>query len=198
MRGAGADAPDQRRQGTAGRLFPPADAHLRHDCSLAQVGATRCPAVGPQAAGCPDRAHRDHELLLLPQRLRPHPRPAQRARPGERGGYRLVRDRARAFRVGRVRLGLDGARGGGGGRRRSQGSACPSGLGPASGQHRCRQPDQVAGPAERCPVRRAPRQGGRGGSHHHRVAPFPFPPLPPAAPPRLPTPAPVCALAFPG
>ena len=78
MRHAGAHEAHQRRQEPAGGAVAAADRHLRHGRDTGPLAGARRAAAGAQASGRAHRPHRDHELLFLPQRLRPGPRPSQR------------------------------------------------------------------------------------------------------------------------
>ena len=158
MRHAGAHEAHQRRQEPAGGAVAAADRDLRHGGNAGPLAGARRAAAGAQASGRARRAHRDHELLFLPQRLRPRPRAGQRARQGQRGGYRLVRHRPRPGGPGGRGLGPHRApdRGAGGGR---PGRADESPVAAAAG--RTQTPSQP-GPAQAGPAQPSivPAQGG--------------------------------------
>ena len=99
-------------------LSPPPDCHVRHGRGASSMDGARRAAAGKEASRRPGDSHRDHELLLLPQRLRPRRQPPERARQGQCARRRLVRHRARPERHGGRELGTDGAADRGPSRRR--------------------------------------------------------------------------------
>ena len=154
MRHGGAGEAHQHWPQPPGGLVPAAHGHLRPGRGALSMDGARRAAAGKEASRRPGDSHRDHELLLLPQRLRPRRQPPERARQGQCARRRLVRHCARPERHGGRGLGTHRAADRSAGRRRSR----PAGQGSSGRTTR-------AAPATRPPARQgAPRPAATAGS----------------------------------